>query len=183
MPIEVTCPSCQAILPLPKNFSGKKVRCSDCEEVVEVPAAKSPVATKAKAMRKPDVVDEERPSKRRRDADDDEEDAPRRKSRRNRDDDDDDRKPGIPKVAIAIAGVAAVAILAASAWFLTRSAVVAPPGVPALNAVAPIANLPAIAANPAANGQMNNFAPVNGQQNGVPIDGWEHEVLPNQPKK
>ena len=184
MPTEVICPSCQAILPLPKNFTGKKVRCSDCNGIVEVAAARSPVATKAKAVRKPDVADEERPSKRRRaadDDDDDEEDAPRRKPRRTRDDDEEERKPGIPKVLLVIAGVVGVVILALGVWALMPGPHVVPAALPVPNAVVPAA--PAVAANPAPNGQMNQFAPVNGQQNAVPIDGWEHEVVPNQPKK
>ena len=170
--------------PIPENFTGKKVRCSDCQGIVDVPGTRVPAIAKAvvaKAIRKPDVVDEERPSRRRRDADDDEEDAPRRKPRRTRDDDDDDRKPGIPKVWLVVAGVVGVVILTVGVWALMPGPHVVPAVVPVPNAVAPAA--PAVAANPAANGQMNQFAPVNGQQNGVPIDGWEHEVVPNPPKK
>ncbi len=186
MPIEVTCPSCQATLPIPENFTGKKVRCSDCQGIVDVNGTQAPASAKAvvaKAIRKPDVVDEERPSRRRRDADDEEEDAPRRKPKRVRDDEDDrprrGSKPGFPMVGLAvIAGVIGMVGLSAGAWFLTRGPHVEPPGVPVPNAVAPAAN------PPAANGPLNNFAPLNGARpNGPPDDGWEHEVLPNQPQK
>ncbi len=187
MPIEVTCPSCQATLPIPENFTGKKVRCSDCQGIVDVPGTRAPAIAKAvvaKAIRKPDVVDEKRPSRRRRDADDEEEDAPRRKPKRVRDDDDDDdrprrgSKPGFPMVWLAvIAGVIGIVGLSAGAWFLTSGPHVEPPRAPVPNAVVPGAN------PPAANGPLNNFAPINGQQNDVPQDGWEHEVVPNQPKK
>ena len=40
MPIEVKCPSCSATLPAPDEFAGKKIRCADCQGIVEVPAAK-----------------------------------------------------------------------------------------------------------------------------------------------
>ncbi len=190
MPIEVTCPSCQATLPIPENFTGKKVRCSDCEGIVEVPAALSPAA-KAKAARKPEIDDEERPSKRRRAADDDDEqDVPRRRSKRSREDDEDEEynrprgggNTGVPKVWLVLAGVVGIAIIVGLRAALMPGPHGAPLGVPA-PIFAPIANPPFVVANPAPNGPMNNFAPVIGQQNDVPIDGWEHEVVPNQPKK
>lgn len=180
MPIEVTCPSCQAILPLPKNFTGKKVRCSDCEGIVEVPAN-----VKAKATRKPDVVDEERPSNRRRDADED--DEPRRRSQRTRQDDEDEEynrprgggRTGVPKVWLALAVVVGVAIIVG----LRAALMPGPHDGPNVPAPIVFAKPPFVVANPGLNGPMNNFAPVIGQQNDVPNDGWEHEVVPNQPKK
>jgi hypothetical protein len=39
MAIEVTCPTCGAVLPAPDEFAGQKIRCADCEADVDVPAA------------------------------------------------------------------------------------------------------------------------------------------------
>lgn len=37
MPIDVTCPKCNLVLPAPEAFAGKKIRCADCNTVVDVP--------------------------------------------------------------------------------------------------------------------------------------------------
>lgn len=42
MPIDVTCPTCGAVLPAPEELAGKKIRCADCEALVAVPLAASP---------------------------------------------------------------------------------------------------------------------------------------------
>jgi hypothetical protein len=39
MPIDVTCPTCGAVLPAPDELAGKKIRCADCEALVAVPLA------------------------------------------------------------------------------------------------------------------------------------------------
>ncbi len=55
MPIEVTCPSCDAILPVPEEFAGQKIRCADCEAIVNVPA----IADAAAPPQAYDMVDEQ----------------------------------------------------------------------------------------------------------------------------
>ena len=38
MPIDVTCPKCNLILPAPDEFAGKRIRCADCNTIVDVPS-------------------------------------------------------------------------------------------------------------------------------------------------
>ena len=38
MPIDVTCPKCNMVLPAPDAFAGKRIRCAECNTVVDVPA-------------------------------------------------------------------------------------------------------------------------------------------------
>jgi hypothetical protein len=107
MPIDVTCPGCQATLRAPDAAAGKKIKCPKCQTVADVPAAAppagnqvsaapppppQPLATAAPAPAPPPPRREE--ESRRRDDDDrrsrrDDDDRPRR---RDRDDDDDDRR-------------------------------------------------------------------------------------------
>lgn len=88
MPIEVRCPTCGAVLPAPDEFAGKKIRCADCQAIVDVPAAAGapplPVAPPPRDERD-DRHAEPRP--RRTDDDDD------RPSRRPKRDWDDERPP------------------------------------------------------------------------------------------
>ena len=37
MPIDVTCPKCNLILPAPEEYAGKRIRCADCSTIVDVP--------------------------------------------------------------------------------------------------------------------------------------------------
>jgi predicted Zn finger-like uncharacterized protein len=39
MPIAMTCPGCQATFDVPENLSGKKIRCTNCKQEIQVPAA------------------------------------------------------------------------------------------------------------------------------------------------
>ncbi len=82
MAIEVQCPTCGAVLPAPDDFAGQKIRCADCEAIVDVPAAAGLPVAKAVPMR-----------------DEDDEDRPARKPRKEWDDDPDrtpsGRKPNV----------------------------------------------------------------------------------------
>ena len=93
MPIEVTCPSCKATLPAPNEFAGKKIRCADCQGIVEVPAAKvdsAPAFAKpvSRIWPQPEDVADDRAVKRRLAADD-EATSTRRKPKKEWDEDDD----------------------------------------------------------------------------------------------
>jgi hypothetical protein len=37
MSIEVTCPTCRAVLPAPETMAGQRIRCADCQSLVDVP--------------------------------------------------------------------------------------------------------------------------------------------------
>ena len=173
MPIEVTCPSCQATLPAPDEFAGKKIRCADCKGIVEVPAAKvdsAPAFARPVARARPpseDVADD-RPVKRRRAADD-EATSTRRKPKKEWDEDDDDTdsrkrrgsKPGVltgfSMVWLIVVGVLGIAGLTAIVWAMMPVA-----GNKAIAADAPRAVAAAVV-KPDAAGAMNNFGPLNEQ--------------------
>ena len=174
MPIEVTCPSCQATLPAPDEFAGKKIRCADCKGIVEVPAAKvdsAPAFARPVARARPpseDVADD-RPVKRRRAADD-EATPTRRKPKKEWDEDDDNTdsrkrrgsKPGVltgfSMVWLIVVGVLGIAGLTAIVWAMMPVAGGNKAQVPdAPRAVA------AAVVKPDAAGAMNHFGPLNEQ--------------------
>lgn len=100
MPIDVTCPKCNLILPAPDEYAGKRIRCADCETIVDVPV---PGATTVEREYTPTVAGRERssgerPVRRRRPA----EPAPRRAG-----------------LFLAIAGVFLATILAGGLWYWT----------------------------------------------------------------
>ena len=39
MPIDVTCPGCQTVYPVPEALAGKTIKCKGCGEMMEVVAA------------------------------------------------------------------------------------------------------------------------------------------------
>src|SRR5262245_47400178 len=49
MPIQITCPGCQAKLRAPDTAVGKKTKCPKCQTIVSVPAAGSEAAAVAKS--------------------------------------------------------------------------------------------------------------------------------------
>jgi phage FluMu protein Com len=94
MPINVTCPTCNATLRAPDTAAGKQIKCPKCQTVITVPGAAAPpesqvtpaappppmaTAAPAKAVVS-DYEEENRP--RRRERDDDYDDRPRRRWRR-----------------------------------------------------------------------------------------------------
>src|SRR4051794_30318388 len=111
MPIDVTCPGCQTVYPVPEALAGKTIKCKGCGEMMEVvaaapvarPVAARPVAAKPVAAKAaPRVVV------------DDEDDAPARPARRPRDDDEDDapaagkKKSSLPLVLGGVVGFLAL---------------------------------------------------------------------------
>lgn len=88
MPIEVKCSTCGATLPAPDEFAGKKIRCADCQAIVDVPATVGSAPPLPVAGRE-DRDDE--PRARRRDDDDD---RPSRRPKRDWDDDEGVPEPG-----------------------------------------------------------------------------------------
>lgn len=100
MPIDVTCPKCNLILPAPDEYAGKRIRCADCETIVEVPV---PGATTVEREYTPTVAgrersDGDRPVRRRRPV----EPAPRRAG-----------------LFLTIGGVFLATILAGGIWYWT----------------------------------------------------------------
>jgi hypothetical protein len=86
MPINVTCPSCNATLRAPDTAAGKKIKCPKCATICNVPAAQAPVeevVEQVAAAPPPRRVEEERPRAR------DDEDRPRRRREEEEDEDDD----------------------------------------------------------------------------------------------
>ncbi|QEL18082.1 hypothetical protein [Limnoglobus roseus] len=82
MAIEVKCPTCGAVLPAPDEFAGQKIRCADCEAIVDVPAALDPPPLPVARPR----PKREEPDERR---DDEDEPLPTRKPKKEWDDDPD----------------------------------------------------------------------------------------------
>lgn len=91
MPIDVTCPGCQTVYPVPEALAGKTIKCKGCGEMMEVPdapPAAKPVAARPVAARP--VPAKPLPTKAApRAVVDDEDDEPATPVRRTRDDDDD----------------------------------------------------------------------------------------------
>ena len=180
MPIEVTCPSCQATLPAPDEFAGKKIRCADCQGIVEVPTAKvdsAPAFARPVARTRPQSEDVagDRPVKRRRAADD-EATSTRRKPKKEWDEDEDDddgrrrgSKPGVltgfSMIWLIVVGVLGIAGLTAVVWAMmpvaggNKAQVPEAPKAVAAAAVVP----PAAVVKPDAAAAMNNFGPLNEQ--------------------
>src|SRR4051812_9527996 len=92
MPIDVTCPGCQTVYPVPEALAGKTIKCKGCGEMMEVtaaaPAAK-PVAAKPVAA-KPLTVRPLPAKAAPRVVVDDEDDGPATPVRRPRGEDEDD---------------------------------------------------------------------------------------------
>lgn len=190
MPIEVTCPSCQATLPAPDEFAGKKIRCADCQGIVEVPAAKvnsAPAFARPVARARPqseDVADD-RPVKRRRAADD-EATSTRRKPKKEWDEDDDDTdsrkrrgsKPGVltgfSMVWLIVVGVLGVAGLTAIVWAMMPVAGGNKAQLPDAPKVVAVAKPPVAA--------MNNFGPLNEQPPKVEFVPEPEPVAPPRPR-
>ncbi len=192
MPIEVTCPSCQATLPAPDEFAGKKIRCADCQGIVEVPAAKvdsAPAFARPVARTRPqseDVADD-RAVKRRRAADDDEATSTRRKPRKEWDEDEDDdnesrkrrgSKPGVltgfSMVWLIVVGVLGIAGLTAIVWAMMPVAGGNKAQVPDAPKEVAVAKPPVAA--------MNNFGPLNEQPPNVEFVLEPEPVAPQRPR-
>ena len=98
MPLKIACAGCNAVLNVPEEAAGKRVKCPKCQSVLIVPNAgpdfemvdETPAAS-PKAKPRPSVVRDEEPKRSRRKDDDD--DEPRSKKRRSRDDDEEDDEP------------------------------------------------------------------------------------------
>jgi hypothetical protein len=118
--ITVTCPGCQAALKVPETLSGRKAKCNNCAVVFQVPQLSSAIAPRpssappAKGPTPASPRDDDAPRPRRRPEADDlevEEDAPRRKP---------SKKSGSPVLVLAVVGVVALFLLAATGgavWF------------------------------------------------------------------
>jgi predicted Zn finger-like uncharacterized protein len=118
MVVRITCPSCQTSLKLGEEKRGRKVRCSGCEKVLNVPAANG-------AKRKTDdeeEVQEERKVKVKTvpEPEAEEEDRPFKKKKKGK----KAKKGSSPVLLLGIAGVSLALLVAGgvSAYFLFRSA-------------------------------------------------------------
>ena len=197
MPIEVTCPSCSATLPAPNEFAGKKIRCADCQGIVEVPAAKvDPAPAFAKPVSRirpqPEDVADDRAVKRRLAADD-EATSTRRKPKKEWDEDDDTdsrkrrgSKPGVltgfSMVWLIVVGVLGIAGLTAVVWAVMPVAGNKAVAADAPKAVAAVP--PAAVVKPDAAAAMNNFGPLNEQPPKVEFvpDPEAESVAPPRPR-
>ncbi len=180
MPIEVTCPSCSATLPAPDEFAGKKIRCADCQGIVEVPDAgfARPVAREQPQSY---GLADERPKKRRRTNDDEAQTTPaepaRRKPKKEWDEDEENTsdgrkrrgsKPGVltgfSMVWLIIIGALGLSGIVAIAWaVLPIAGKAAAADAPKPIAVAAVVPPPVAVGKPAAAAAMNDFAPVKEQ--------------------
>jgi hypothetical protein len=102
MPIDVTCPKCNLILPAPDEYAGKRIRCAECDTIVDVPVPG------AETVEVPTTF----PRRRR----DDDDGGPVRRRRR---DDPKPRNTWRPwAIGGAIAAIAAIAVGGAAIWYL-----------------------------------------------------------------
>ena len=191
MPIEVTCPSCRATLPAPDEFAGKKIRCADCQGIVEVPAART--ASDSEVNSQSYGLADERPRKKRR-INEEEQATPvapaRRKPKKEWDEDDDNNdnrkrsgsKPGVltgfSLIWLVVVGALGLSGLVAIVWAvlpIAGKAVAADAPKP----IAVAAIVPPVV-KPAAAEPMNNFAPVKEQPNVEFVPDPEPAVPPPQ---
>ena len=192
MPIEVTCPSCLATLPAPDEFAGKKIRCADCQGIVEVPAAKK--APDAEKQPQSYELADERPKKRRRANDEEPPAEPaRRKPKKEWDEDDNDNdsrkgrgsKPGVltgfSMVWLVVVGALGLSGLVAIVWaVLPIAGKAAAADAPRPIAVAALVPPPVAVVKPADAVAMNDFAPVKEQPNVEFVPDPEPEPEPRQ---
>jgi predicted Zn finger-like uncharacterized protein len=95
MPIETTCPHCDASYTVADSQAGKKVRCKSCQDVFEVRPASGRAALTTRPAPRPSVHDDfdqdERPVRRRREEPEDDPDRPLR--RRGRVEEEEEERP------------------------------------------------------------------------------------------
>jgi Concanavalin A-like lectin/glucanases superfamily len=98
MPIDVTCPKCDLILPAPDEYAGKRIRCADCDTIVDVPipGASTIVHLTAPAVTGRTRTGDETPTRRRH---------------------QDDPSPGRPWTAVAIGGLLVALAAAGGIWY------------------------------------------------------------------
>ncbi len=126
MPIRITCPGCKTVNTAEEAKRGKKIRCEECDKILQVPAAKKTTLAESAVQSSPKIKVKPTPQKKQRAEEEDDEDRPSTKrkaaSKRN-----NTTKKGSSSTMLIVGGLAAVALFlmlgvgGVAAFFLFRS--------------------------------------------------------------
>lgn len=115
MSFRITCPGCKTAMTLDDDARGTKVRCDECDKILNIPGASTAVQESRKLKNAPSKADDDEP----RDEEEQEEQKPKKKKKKKK------KKAG-SSMGLLIGGGVAIAVLliagvGASAYFMTRN--------------------------------------------------------------